>query len=121
MADTTPDTPADTTPPLDTGIYLDRMGNVWRKWNDGTFVMLTHPTQPVSPHYAPWQKLVAANEVRAAVYGQQISSAEVGRLRGIIEDALPMLGTFRAYDVSQAQIDNLHRLLSRGIPAETHD
>lgn len=40
----------------------------------------------------------------------------VARLReaeAVIEDALPMLGLFRAWNVTPGQIENLHRILSR--------
>lgn len=62
------------------------------------------------------REVTDAEQVRGATVGLTILAAERDRLRGLIEDALPMLALFRAYEVTPTQIENLNRLLSRAVP-----
>ncbi len=60
--------------------------------------------------------LGAQDAEHIAAFDPPTSLALIARLReaeAVIEDALPMLGLFRAWNVTPGQIENLHRILSR--------
>ena len=49
--------------PEEPGIYLDCWGNVWRKWRDGVFALLSQPEQKPDG-YAPFIRMVPEREDR---------------------------------------------------------
>lgn len=48
--------------PDEPGIYVDRWGNVWRKWRDGIFSMLGDRDDQRPDQYAPFVRLVPENQ-----------------------------------------------------------
>lgn len=70
-----------------------------------------------------------AERAEAALTGLAIATerglpairAERDGYKAAIREALPMLGMFRAWNVTPEQIENLHRILSRALDAEKGD
>lgn len=50
--------------PTEVGIYLDKWGNVWRRWADGIFRNIG-PESLMAEEYAPFQRLVPESDLAA--------------------------------------------------------